>query len=507
MDEQQAYQALMEKLSNQQWRLNSLYYIKDAQGAKIPFRFNWMQEDFFRNIWYFNTILKARQLGATTFIMLYMLDACLFNSNHSAGVIAHTREDAEDLFKNKIRFAYDCLPEELKKAIPATQDTARKLQFGNGSSITVGTSLRSGTFQKLLVSEYGKIAARYPDKAKEIKTGALNTVHIGQQIFVESTAEGNSGEFYELCETARKLQEEGRELTRLDPRFHFYPWFKNPSYVLDDNEIANTIIDAKMAEYLAQMPFLTPGQKAWYVKKAQQQGEDIKREFPSFPHEAFEQSMEGAYYTQQMSMVRKAGGIGYFPYEPTHPVYTFWDLGQGKRDAMCIWFMQHIGHEYRFIDYHESYEQGWQFYASLLQQKGYVYKQHYWPHDGAGQIQGARLMPKRELAYQLGIQPITVVPVTRSVQDDINLSCRPVLPRCRFNESTCADGIKHLDNYRKEWDDRLGQWKDKPRHDQASHCADAFRTFAVGYKGRMNEFIDYSERQQFAEADYDEFAL
>ena len=32
--------------------------------------------------------------------------------------------------------------------------------------------------------------------------------------------------------------------------------------------------------------------------------------------------------------------------------------------------------------------------------------------------------------------------------------------------------------YRKEWDEGRGVWKDRPRHDEASHGADAFLTFA-----------------------------
>ncbi len=34
-------------------------------------------------------------------------------------------------------------------------------------------------------------------------------------------------------------------------------------------------------------------QKAWYIKRAEIQGEDMKREFPSTPEEAFEASNEG----------------------------------------------------------------------------------------------------------------------------------------------------------------------------------------------------------------------
>ena len=39
-----------------------------------------------------------------------------------------------------------------------------------------------------------------------------------------------------------------------------------------------------------------------------------------------------------------------------------------------------------------------------------------------------------------------------------------------------------LKNYRKEWDDERGVWRDRPRHDAASHGADAFRSFAMTYR-------------------------
>lgn len=502
LSKQQKADYLTKKLSSKVWRLNNLYWIKDAQGNKLKFQLNWAQRDLFNNLHYFNVILKARQLGMTTFVMLHFLDDCLFGENISAGVIAHTRDDAEDLFRNKIKYAYDNLDDWIKTVCPATQDSARKLHFANGSSITVGTSLRSGTYQRLLVSEYGKIAARYPEKAKEIKTGALNTVHLGQQIFVESTAEGNQGEFFELCETAKRLQQEGAELTRLDPKLHFYPWFKHPSYTLSEKEIKATSINLPLQEYFKLLPDLTPGQKAWYAKKMQQQGDEIKREFPSTPEESFEQSMEGAYFTQQMASVRKNSQITNVPHEPSKPVSTWWDLGMN--DMMTIWFFQHIGNEYRFINYYENHGEGLQHYIQYLNTLGYTYDVHNWPHDGS--VRDLSTGKARiDTARNLGLHNIKIHPATKSVNDDIQL-LRNVLPRCWFDKTNCDIGIRHIDNYRKEWDDRLGVWKDKPRHDAASHGVDPLRNFARHYKQRQAEFIDYSQRTDIAE-DYDPLAV
>lgn len=475
--EAQAYQEIKNNLADRYWRLNNLYYIRDKQGNKVKFKLNWAQKDFYPELWYFNVILKARQLGFTTFILIYFLDACLFNDDHAAGVIAHTTKDAKELFDNKVKFAYENLPQWLKVERKAIQDSATNLAFTNGSSITVGTSLRSGTFQKLLVSEYGKISAKFPEKAKEIKTGALNTVEAGQQIFVESTAEGKKGEFFELCENARNLKNTAKLLTRLEPKFHFYAWYNNPEYKLSDDETAMTNIPADTAMYLNQFS-LTGNQRAWYAAKEKIMGEEMRREYPSNPREAFEGSSEGAYYRQEMEMVRKRGGITNIAYDRRYPVYTYWDIGQTS-DQMSIWFYQMIDGQRCFIDYHESSGEGWNFYATLLKEKGYNYETHYWPHDGNKRILGKEVFTSKQLAEQVGIRPIVIVGRTKDVQLDIRNYCKPMLPMCRFDQTNCALGIERLDTYSKRWDKINSMWMAEHKHDEASHGADAFRTFAV----------------------------
>lgn len=499
---------LRKLLSSQAWRLSNLYKIIDAHGNKVQFVPNKAQCDLYNNQHGFDVVLKARQLGMSTFLMIYALDEALFHENYAAGVIAHTREDSENLFKNKIKFAYDNLPEWLRVERGATSDSARKLEFSNGSSITVGTSLRGGTFQFLHISEYGKIAARYPDKAREIKTGALNTVHSGQKIFIESTAEGNAGEFYELCQRAIRLDQAGATLTELDPQLHFYPWFDDVKYEMK----AEVSINQDMADYFKKVEVsegivFNAGQKAWYVKKAEQQGDDMKREFPSTAEEAFEQSMEGAIYQKEMALVRKAGGIGDYLHEPSKRVVTFWDLGKGS-DYTSIWFFQHVGNEYRFIDYHESWNEGWEYYAKLLRGKPYVYGEHVLPWDGDLKVAGKEMTTIKQMLWELGVHPVRCVPKTKSVWLDIKNHCKPVLPKCRFDEKTCAAGIRALDNYRKEWDDKLGQWKDKPLHNEDSHANDAFRTFAVGFVERKFELegFDMDAVPVMAERDEDLFA-
>ena len=89
---------------------NTLYHIINKQGGQTIFKFNRSQKELYDNMWYCNVILKARQLGISTFVCLLFLDRCLFNSNVSAGILAHTLEDGQQMFR-RVKLAYDCLPE------------------------------------------------------------------------------------------------------------------------------------------------------------------------------------------------------------------------------------------------------------------------------------------------------------------------------------------------------------------------------------------------------------
>ena len=487
--------ALVDQWAQPLWRLNNLYTIRDKSGNAVPFRTNWAQEKFFEDMWFLNLILKARQLGFTTGIQLYMLDSCLFNSNTAAGVIAHNRDDAEAFFEDKIKFAYDRLPLGLLERLAATQDSAKSLRFSNSSGIRVGTSLRSGTFQLLHISEFGKVCAKYPEKAKEIVTGAFNTVEAGQFIFVESTAEGNSGAFHDMCEKAQNDAKEGRALTKLDFKFHFYAWWQDPTYRLDDEDTAATLITADDNKYFAAIESecgvtLSQNQRAWYVKKRQTQGADMKREYPSTPKEAFEASVEGAYFVTEMQKVREQGRVCKIPVL-NKPVDVFWDLGVG--DAMALSFRQIIGHEVRWIDYYENSGEGFEHYARVLHEKGYIYGRHYFPHDGDSRSLGAVAKTKKEWAEEAGIRPVEIVPRIATEGAGIEAS-RALLPQCWFDEERCHRLVQCLDNYRKDWNDKLGVWKDTARHDEFSHGYKSFETAAVAPVSTPSRKITYSHK-------------
>jgi phage terminase large subunit len=72
-----------------------------------------------------------------------------------------------------------------------------------------------------------------------------------------------------------------------------------------------------------------------------------------------------------------------------------------------------------------------------------------------------------------------------SIEDGISAT-RSIFNQCWFDREKTMRGINALKNYRKEWDEKNKVFKNNPKHDWASHGADAFRTFGVGYRKPVN---------------------
>ena len=463
----------LELLRNKEWRLNNLYWISDKSGAIVKFKFNKEQKQFFDEQHSRNIILKARQLGFTTYKCIEQLDAAIFE-NAKCAMIAHSLHDAARLFREKVKFAYDLLPDFIRTANPAKNDRSGELVFANGGSISVGTSFRGGTLAYLHVSEFGKICAKYPHKAQEIVTGAFEAVPLGANLTIESTAEGKSGYFYDYCQTAENLKLSGKPLTNLDFKFHFFSWFDNPDYELDGKVSKETL------EYFEKLGLshLNSRKKAWYQAKALILGEDVKREYPTVSAEAFEQSLEGAYYINQFKNLYAENRICKLPKNEHLQVNTAWDLGVG--DSTAIWFWQEVGENLHIIDYYEMNGEGLSHYIDVLRDKSYYYGKHFAPHDIANRDLTGDGKSRKEFASELGLH-FEVIPRS-SVEMGIE-AVRKLLHRCTFDESL-SEGINHLQSYRKAWNDKYGVWANKPLHDDHSHAADAFRYLALSYEMR-----------------------
>jgi len=489
-------------LKDFRWRLNNLYYIKTKEGKVIKFKLNWAQQLLLDNIWFFNIILKARQLGMTTFACIFYLDQILFSSNKTAGIIAHRREDAQRFFRDKVKFAWDHLPDVLKVYLgPPNTDSSNELSFPNGSKIFTSTSTRSGTVNFLHISEFGPLSAKYPAKAEEIVAGAINSVEAGQMITIESTACGKHGKFFEFCEEAQKMQKLGEELSPLDFKFFFFTWWKHPGYRLK----GKFTISTKYKEYFQNLKQkygikLDDEQKHWYIKKANKNKDAMFSEYPSTPEEAFQATVKGAYYASQMAKVYEDKRILPVPWDSRFPVCTSWDLGMNDKNVII--FFQSVNNQIRIIDYYENSGEGLSHYMKILGSKPFVYDFHLLPHDIEVKELGTGQTRKKTL-QELGMQNIKIVKRTANVLDGIE-AVRKLFSRFFFDSSKTAKLVIALAGYRKEFNELLGEFGNTPKHDKFSHAADAMRTLAEGWKEMYenSEFEDEDEIKKNKEQNF-----
>lgn len=110
-------------------------------------------------------------------------------------------------------------------------------------------------------------------------------------------------------------------------------------------------------------------------------------------------------------------------------------------------------------------------------EKGYRYGRHYLPHDAAKRSVEGRTTAK--ILRDEGLSPQKVCERT-GVQAGIRRT-RSLFSKFFIDNKNCQRLIKALKNYRKEWNDKRGVYKDKPLHNEDSHFADPVRLLSMEY--------------------------
>lgn len=465
----------MGKIDDKLWRLNNLYRIINKAGDSVPFKLNAVQEDVYRCAHNRKLILKARQLGMSTYAVIDILDDALFHSNLGCGIVSYSLQHAQHIFRRIIGHALDTLPEKLKPLAGIISQSAHEITFTNGSYLRVDTTLRGGAYPCVLVSEFGKTCARSPIKAEEVITGTLQAVPAHGKVIIESTAEGNEGFFAEICQAAALRG--NKDLSPLDYHFFFYPWFSDPSYTI----ASPVTVDHEQHVYFQKIQqdqgvVISEGQRRWYCHQASLLSDKIKQEFPSSPSEAFLSSSDAYYFAQCVETAYQSGRcLTTQIYDPLAPVFVAMDIG--VNDLTVIIFFQVVHGERRIIDYYEDKGKGVDFYARfLMQEKHYLLHTIAFPHDAAHR-DGIIV----ENTYEREFRKLFAGTVTRFIvlpRKDLNLGIshtKIAFDRCVFNIGRVKPLLDHLSKYRKKWSEQYGRYLDEPYHDIHSNYADAFR--------------------------------
>lgn len=471
--EQQKF--VTEKLSSKLWRLNNLYKIRDKDANLITLKLNASQQKVLKEFKHNKKIiLKSRQQGISTLYLAYYLDTCLFTPGYQAGIQSYGQDESDKLSK-RAELMWNELSQDIKDlfGLKLVSNNQKGMTFSNGSILKIG-NFRGDTLQALHVSELGKIAKKFPEKAKELKSGAFQAVSTKNKITIESTAEGRSGLFYDMWRKAEELQLQGKELTSLDFQAIFLSWTADPDCTLDTEvEIPQALADyfTGIEETLGVK--LEDNQKWWYVKKKEELREDMTQEYPTTSDEAFAAARDGSYYGRlYRDHIIKNRRIVKDLFDNTLDVNVAMDLGM--RDTFVMVFYQQFKNELRIIDCYYNSGEPLKHYVEVLKtlanSKDYNYGSIYVPHD-AKVVELGTGKSRHQILRDYGV--ISTILPKIDVHTGIELVRKWMMNMYIDSE---LDYIQDMFvNYSKQWDDRLGVWKDKPLHDEWSNPADAVR--------------------------------
>ena len=337
-------------------------------------------------------------------------------------------------FKQAKAIAWDYVKQFTAK-IPYTKfnETELRVDLPNGSRITLlgsenSDGLRGIYLDGCVIDEYANVSEKlFP----EIIRPALSD-RKGYCVFIGTPA-GMNNNFYDLYQHANGAED----------------WF-NYKAKASDTKIVDPEELEKAKEVMGEKKYMQEFECDWIA------------------------NIEGAIYGEEIAKIEDKNQIARVPYDPTLTVSTSWDLGVA--DHSSIIFFQQKGTGIQIIDYHEERGHGLPHYIQMLEEKPYIYKDHFAPHDIDVQEFGNG-KTRREIAYQLGVR-FKVVPKL-PVEEGIH-AVTMLLPRCWIDTDHCKNLIDALRHYHRKYIDKNRMFRSKPVHDWSSHACDAMRYLAVG---------------------------
>jgi len=190
---------------------------------------------------------------------------------------------------------------------------------------------------------------------------------------------------------------------------------------------------------------------------------------------SFDRGVEGSYYSKLINKMQDEERIASFKHDPYKMVHTAWDLGWD--DSTAIIFFQVIGSSIYIIDSEEHSNRTFAFYKEIISKKPYKYGYHLFPHDVENNDGLGSGCTRKEILEDLQI-PVTTV--SKNLIPDGIESVKALMSSRLYIDKNQEKLLKSLEHYHRDWDDKHKVYSNKPRHDWASHYADALRYLAVG---------------------------
>lgn len=191
---------------------------------------------------------------------------------------------------------------------------------------------------------------------------------------------------------------------------------------------------------------------------------------------SFSGYLQGSFYSDQLDQAYREQRVTDIPWNPNYPVHTVCDLGVHVNFAG--WLFQLVGQKIHVIQSYQDINGSIPQWIRYLQQKPYVYGEHFAPFDINTTDTGTG-MTRLETARQLGFH-FRPLPKVMAVEDRINCG-RQIFPICYFDANNCADGLKALLNYRRRFNEKVQAYEAKEWPDQYSHLGASFTYLGMAY--------------------------
>lgn len=466
------------------WRVANLYDILHPKQGVIPFRPNLEQIPVLICIFirgYRRILLpKSRQLGMSTLLVIIGMDGCAFSEGYQAAIIDKTAPDAASKLGGKAKLAWETLARECPAVVAGVTCKAgvEQMTWTAGDDVEsvfkASVSVRGGTLNFLLVSEWGEIQDKNRQRSAEILSGGLPAVELagddGMMIVETTWACGLDGELGRLAKEAIDTRESEKISTSW--RIIFLGW-------IGREECAETIgrIDADSAKALAAIEARTGvtishPQRLWYAQKRRELGaRKMRSQYPATLADCLEATKEGSIYGDWIERAQSDGRVSVaFAVHGGVPVHTFWDLG-APLNTVCI-YVQVVGREWRVIDADLDLDVTLGTRVARMTAKGYNFGHHFIPHDGG---QDTTTGSDADAFKTAGLANILTVPRIPDVWDGID-ETRQVFDDFVFRD--CPEVnllVRRLRAYHFTRENSGGIATDRPVHDINSHAADALR--------------------------------
>jgi hypothetical protein len=223
----------------------SLLRVRNKRGRLVKLECNRAQKEFETRCGARNIVLKARQMGISTWVAARFFLSTITRPGTLTVQVAHTQEAAEEIFRMVHRFVENLPQDLLSGALRRSKSNRRQLVFPRLDSeyrVETAGDANAGrglTIQNLHCSE----VARWGANAAEVLASLRAAVPPGGEIVLESTANGMGGCFYREWQRAAETG-----YVR-----HFFPWWMDAGYRIDGGAAEELLREPLLSDELRLM--------------------------------------------------------------------------------------------------------------------------------------------------------------------------------------------------------------------------------------------------------------